>query len=978
MVDIVNYKETSLDTLKKYILTEGKFNPAGIQRASLDLLSDVTYGRINIVDPTSPAILLLEMSSVGTAAAIYENHLLLKRQYPSLALNDEEIFPHRSDKDQVGLFATPSQAKFSIFIQLNKLLSKMVEDPDELCLKATIPRNTLFKVNDLVFSLQYPINIRKFSTGDITVSYDSRVKSPIQTVTPDLIPQYVVKDKAQIEHLWFEIDLLQCFIEYNTPTLEHSRLATYTYTLSQKYLHARVFHLANDGQSYIEIPITYTEQVYDPFTPTAVVKVTEGEVSVFIPPVYVEANLINDSLKIDIYQTNGEISVNLSDFSPDSFIYELYAVDDLLDNSPYIDAMYEIPFYAYSESEVSGGTNGLSSEERRDRVIYHRTYDEVPVTELQLIGAAGLKGFSLEKMIDVVSQRVYLAFRDLPTPNFKSILFPPNLALETLILTSALLTSANGFIDNEKRITIPSSSLFISNNGMLIPIEKSVVASLKASPPEVVIAYLQSKNVRYLPFHYVIDRSQDEYFVRAYQLNRPKEDYISIKTMNYTLGVKVNTDVYALIYEESGYVLTVTTTSDQAYQRLPDNKVSAQLLFTPYGESKQAGVAGTLTQTLSNGERVFKFNLDSKFDIDEFHNLYITNAKMYDGATMPIPTPLKGFFTILYTTTYTPIAFSAIDSDMKLLDFLAPPSSFVISEESLQLTFGTHLNNLWSPRRLASSTPIYRTYTSDLPKVYDRDVFEEDPVTGAFFTITNDPENPLSYQYLHRAGDLILDEEGAPLYHHRAGDLILDELGNPILEDISQRDQWLDLLLVDGSYYFANSQDHIGYLTQLSDIITSYITVDLEAIASKRLENSEVFYAPKKDLGSIEVLIGDDKRVVIDAEQAFNIRYYVKQAVLLDSTLQKSILTTTASILSLEVQKPIVSIGTLREALLSAFQNQVLDIALEGLGGNLNYDTATITNRLHRLSLKKKLVQLEDRTLVVSADIAPTWILYGI
>jgi hypothetical protein len=135
-----------------------KFNPGLIQRAALQRLAEISDGTIDIVDATSPFIFCMETTAVNTAAFMQYAEALTRRQYPAAATTAEDLYLHMSDKDYIGRFAIPCKASMTIILRKDELLNSLVLDTLTGISKITIPRNTVFTVADVPFSLQYPID----------------------------------------------------------------------------------------------------------------------------------------------------------------------------------------------------------------------------------------------------------------------------------------------------------------------------------------------------------------------------------------------------------------------------------------------------------------------------------------------------------------------------------------------------------------------------------------------------------------------------------------------------------------------------------------------------------------------------------------------------------------------------------------------------------------------------------------------------
>ena len=70
---------TVVDTLIADV-TNYQYNPAAIQTAVLQKLTDATNGTLSVVDPSNPFIFCLESAAVLTAAACIKNEANTRKQ----------------------------------------------------------------------------------------------------------------------------------------------------------------------------------------------------------------------------------------------------------------------------------------------------------------------------------------------------------------------------------------------------------------------------------------------------------------------------------------------------------------------------------------------------------------------------------------------------------------------------------------------------------------------------------------------------------------------------------------------------------------------------------------------------------------------------------------------------------------------------------------------------------------------------------
>ena len=116
-------------------------NPSSIQQVSLDVLEEVLNGD-DIPDPTSPFIFLLEASAASTAAAISESESRTRKLYSRLAVSQNELYRHMSDKDYIDRFATPASAVIKLLLPLNQVKAFAVSNTENNIRSLVIPRNS--------------------------------------------------------------------------------------------------------------------------------------------------------------------------------------------------------------------------------------------------------------------------------------------------------------------------------------------------------------------------------------------------------------------------------------------------------------------------------------------------------------------------------------------------------------------------------------------------------------------------------------------------------------------------------------------------------------------------------------------------------------------------------------------------------------------------------------------------------------------
>jgi hypothetical protein len=240
-------------------------------------------------------------------------------------------------------------------------------------------------------------------------------------------------------------------------------------------------------------------------------------------------------------------------------------------------------------------------------------------------------------------------------------------------------------------------------------------------------------------------------------------------------------------------------------------------------------------------------------------------------------------------------------------------------------------------------------------------------VTGSKFGV--DGSGNLTYTILHAKDDPVLDGEGNQVYQWRKGDVKLDGNGDPIILNPRGMMRQIDLMLIEGAYKFATDVITLNYRTKLTRTVVEWLTNDLEGISENLLEQTRLYFYPRTTLGSIDVMIQDGITTTISAGQAFQVTLYVSAAVYANEKLRTQLSTTTVKTLSTQLRNSTVSISAAIMALRQAYGNDVIDVQLEGLGGDANLPALTVLDEGERCSIRKRLVAQPDDSLIVQEDV---------
>lgn len=950
-------------------LARFRYNPAAIQQSVLEHLESVTEGRVDIVDPTNPFVFALESASVLTAAFMVESEVNTRKQYPSIAQTPEDVYIHMSDVDFVNRFAVPAKTKFTIIANKEELVNSMVYDISTNTRKLIIPRNTFFTVNDVVFSMEYPVEIREQSHGGIQIVYNTDKQSPLMELTSNIIKWDVRKIPPSLdEMIYIEVDALQFKVETYVEEITQALGFNRTYLFNDQFHYARVWNKSNQtGNEWVEVYTTHTDQVYDPNKPTAVLKVIGSELSVFIPRVYLTTNKISGAIRVDIYETKGNMNMALENYTTNAFEATWYDIADenLSAFSAPLSSMRTL--FAYSSENVVGGRSSLTFEELRERVIYNATGpQQLPITNVQLVTSLSNNGYTLVKDVDVVTNRIFLASRQMPVPFDEKLITAGNSSIETFIESMANLSLYSFIRSNGSRLTIPSNTLFLNRNGIISLVSELDRVNLFALNNENFVKSVNNNSYLYNPFHYVLDSESNEFELRCYYLDAPSIKSLNFIDQNDSTSLQINTDIYDVQIEETGFRVAVRVKRNLLAEQIPLENINAQLSFIPTN-----GVRCSVNATKrldTQGNLIFDFLLESNFDIDKNNNLIFNNFNFFDEDERTVLSSLKQKFDLVISVVEPQTGWVRTTIDDYINYVTVSPLSIGINHEVLDIEFGKALDNLWRRSRSVVRTSPYRTYTVDVPLVYEEDVYLTDPATGSKLTVDIETGS-IQFNIINRKGENVLDGNNNIVYKHRAGDVMLDELGNPIPENPSNIVRQLDLFFIDGNYLLANDTSAVTYRTQIVDSVVNWVTNELGELNNRTLEQTSIYFYPKTNLGTIKVLVDQSQVMNINANQTFSVQIYVNKNVFNNLELRKYLTTATIKALDNLMNDKVISNSKIVSRLKDVYGDDVISVAVQGLGGVVKAETITILNDGDKCSIGKKLQALPNDTRIVIEDI---------
>lgn len=944
-------------------------DPAGLTLATLEPLEALVTDKDYDLSFTNPAVICIQAAACAAAAHINEAYLLYRKTYPELAESREDLYSHLTNEDLVGVYSEPASAKFYLALSLDELKRSAV-DTSFGYRKVVLPKDTTITVDGYSFMLSYPIEIRILQSDGIRVLYNTDDENPLTPLISNVVEHKIVRNKIfssrnrSVEALILTLDVLQLRkVTYFDALIESTGFLK-KYAITRKFHYLRVW--TSDGDSeWSEIKVTQSTTRYDKNEPTAILKVLDGQISVEIPRIYFSNGLIDEQIKIEVYTTIGEIDLDLGKITPDEFTIEW------LDDSKYEDPANEVirnvqTKHIFSDIRVTGGKNGISTQELKQRIIDRSTGKSVvPVTPQQLKNNSKYKGFDLVKKIDTLTKRLYIATRGLTAPLTSNIKTPIGTSVSTLHTSLDNILGFHNVSDNGSRVTINAGSYFKNVNGELLGVDTAEMDYINSLSPEAKVNLFLDNEYQFNPFHYVIDMTGSDVDLRPYYLNSPTIKNKFFIEENESINYDITTLQYAIEKVDTGYNILIFTAVSDLVKKIDGitEHLKLEVGFTSVGITGTAGTLATYVGDDDSGNMVYMFSINTNYDLNSDHQLIIDNFKILDNDERLIELPLETTITLKYMIDVDHVGVhNKSNIDQRSLSFLYATEHVGITEETLEVNFGIHLSNLWAASRSNISTSDYRVYEEDVYATYTINEGSMEMVDGE-----------LTYVIEHYAGDVVTDELGDPKIKHAAGDTYLDVNGNPVIENEKTIVRKLSLCLLEGSFGIATTPDIENYVKSSIIQLATWSTTGIASIANSLYEDTSLMFHPKENLSQIKILTQDGTIETIAAKQSMRVRYYLSDKAYKQKELRSLLEDLAKNVIISEFSKTTISILNIESLIKEQAGDDIISVKISGID-NDNYPLVSIVEDVNSLSISKRPVLLTNGNITVEDDVTFEWV----
>lgn len=964
-------------------------NPNAMQRITLDLLESLTGGEIIPVDPNNPFVYINEVAAVMASTGLDRVEAGIRKLYPSMAQNEDDLYRHMATPDFLNRFAKPGSTTIGFVMQLSDVIGRAVPLNDGTGARALIvPKHTQIQKDNLYFTLQYPLVIKVLFNGTLSIYLDTSEELLNWTVLTNSVPWREVTLETNQDILLIDVPVQQ--VRISSQIIQVTSFTGFSRNISfdDQFHHARAYIKNRTTNQWDEITVTHTKQIYDSKTPTVCLRVLNGSVDVYIPQIYFANGSIRDAIRLDIYTTLGPVDMDITELGGDNLRLKFVDLDngELQKYSAPLDAFSM--FAAFIRSRIAGGSSPVTFLELRRRVVSRSVVTAgLPITPNQMGSALYDMGFEMNTTLDNITDRQYTAIRAVDPPADETTVTGLGCSIQLVSLTLQELTDSGMVIDTPRRVVITPGTLFKVYDGYIKIVPKDEydrIIDMTQTSPDGTANLVNSEQFYFTPFHYVLDTTNELFTVRPYQLNAPVVDSSMLFQQNDSLGVDIRSESYTIGMnpDGSGYSLFVTLKPNASLKMIPVEKITAQLSYNPKDSTKRAFISGSFISPIETNGRpvgdkwIYRFDLDSNFDVNAQDQLMITNT----GYPVELIHEMDVVFVV---ENFQPQGAQPSDIDTIISIDHIPGYSYLntyfgLTQEKVRVEFGKHLKNLWRRSRTLFETIEYQTYPEDVPSYYTQDMYLRDK-NGNIITKYDFDTSQIVQTITHKKGDPVVDVEGKPVLKHRKGDYVLGPDQQPIpLQTDRNLGRELDLFLVDGRYFFATNEATQNYLKKALDQIVTWITEDIAHLSQRCLERTDLYFYPKSSVGLIDVIVGDGTKVRLPADQKFTVKYTVRKdkynnPEIRDNLRDSAAKTILSALTSLEkVTGGAITKNDIISTIKNLHRDDVIDVELGGFLDD-RYNAALITDMSSIPSIGKKLVTMSNLTLQVQDDVTVEW-----
>ena len=951
----------------------------GINTVVNDVETSWFNRRININSKSHPFVCATDLILGSTYGVLNRIDDAISKLFPRHARKLTDLSRHMSEEERFGIFGNPSSGTLQFAIDEETYMSLAKDVTVELG-KSTfmyklllVPKDTEITSNGYVFAIENGVEIRYSLQTGYQIVYDDTTNNPFSPIADNLLK----RDRKVIDgRVYLIVDIparqLGCKAVENLTSNESSgclgeiQYADYIYGVS-------AFIIQNGVRK--PLLVTFDQDVFAPAVPTLTLELDTVAKSFKyqIPDVYIANKLGVGTVSIYVYTTKGALELDLTKTDIDGIKVNYqdyrYGAGKVNEYSAGLINTGGVAWQMMGPS--SGGTTPLTFEQLKQAWIDGRRQRVIPITENNLVGAVENYGYSSVKAIDYLTGRSYAVTKELPLQTNKKFFSPMGCFVGSYMASANSMVASGVVIDNGQRVTIPHNVLFDVTTPITKLVNRLTKDEYMGMGTEQIVDLIGHNTLVYTPFYYVLDMTNAQAVLRTYHLDQPVLNYQTFKSENAALGLEVGVGSIAIEHQDDGYLITLVTSSGTSYKELDNNDLGLQLSIQPLDSSSLANMAATLYGTTPEGERVWQFKLETRFDIDTSDVIYFNNFSQFGQVQPSTGTLLDMEMTFIFTHTGDKLE-TGTESDAKIDDTLFRTEMVAIIETQYSVTLGKKLSNLYSRIRPLVGEAQYKRHKQDIPQTYETAIFKRDANGDLVF------ENG-EVVILHRAGDPMYTDTvpPKPILKYKVGDVVVDENGKPI--EVSPRDlkyHW-DFIAFDGAYFFSKDPYDKTFAQDTKRVFLEVISKDMEAFTETALDRTNLVYQPRSKLGFQQVLVNNNSRSFLKQDLSFVVTYYLTKNGMKNENLKTALEKSTPQIINTSLfDAKTIGVNDIATLLKTDVSKEVVAVKLNALAGDESIDVISNTDNLTGFSVRKVLAPGGTGQVSIREDIDVVFLLH--
>lgn len=910
-------------------------------------------------------------------------------QFRAHARDIGDLSKTMSDEDWYGIFAQPSSTGIRFIISEETLDSVSIRydtidgNLNNSYRKLVIPPDSVFNIAGIPFLLENPVEIRVMDHGGYEVVYDSTrqsVLNPLTTNTPDV--DFLDIDRRR--YLAIHLPIRQLNITaFNNKTVNQSAGFRDVFNFTDSLYAVRAFYTPDGTTDRYEMAIVFNSQVYDPTQATLVIDLkTANSFEASVPPVYLQNNVIaGGRITVLVYTTQGEMYKDYSVLQNQYFTVEYF---DYANNAGTLN-QYEAPFKNINDVMVdsllpiTGGKNAMSFAEIKDLMIYGYRQRLIPVSNSDISQFMLNNGYSSIKSIDNVTDRLYRVTKDLPIQDSKlytdSSVSTFNSAMGTNVgsmLTSLEKLIGSGWaLDNGLRVTLLQRAAFDITQQTPYLMAKGEYDTFINSTNQAKIDLLSNKTFVYNPFTYVFDTTKSRATCRVYRTSMPTIKYQTFRFENATLGLKVSVGSINIEATDTDYIITLITSSTDAYKNLADSVCGLQLSFKASGVNTPVTMKGKMVGRIADtNERKFVFTIPTTYDIDDSDQIRFGGFNQFGAPVDEVTVDLKTTANFIFTYGGANLQLLS-PSDMKIDQSLfGGIVNISIIETEYAVEFGRQLSSLYTRIKPITGEAQYEKYATNVALTYESDVYKYEVVTNPDGSKQRKLvlENGLPVIEHHR-GEQQVSADGQPIWKFLKGQTVYDDQGNPVLLAPRKMMYYWDFIGFDFNYIVSQDEYDTEYMDRVEAFFVDEVIAQLDNYNKITLDETKIVFKPRSTMGYTNVYINEAVERTVKNDLSFSVVYMLTKEGMRNQNLKENLTSSTHTLINDQIKSNTVSLSSIISTLKANGGTDVIDVKVVGSAGTFSVDAITNVDSTNGFSVRKLIDQTADKFLTIKEDI---------